>query len=99
MCGIAGIYTPGCDIDAELPARMAAALSHRGPDGQGMFAEQGVALIHTRLSIIDLEHGQQPLYSQDRQRVLVATGHVAAPALRATEGVGDSFPGFHVTHI
>lgn len=76
MCGIAGIYTPGRDIDAELPARMAAALAHRGPDGQGMFVEQCVALIHTRLSIIDLEHGQQPLYSQDRQRVLVANGEI-----------------------
>lgn len=93
MCGIAGIYTPGRDIDAELPARMAAALSHRGPDGQGMFAEQGVALIHTRLSIIDLEHGQQPLYSQDRQRVLVANGEIYnhVELRQSLQGRGERF--------
>jgi asparagine synthase (glutamine-hydrolyzing) len=93
MCGIAGIYTPGCNIDTELPARMAAALAHRGPDGQGMFAEQGVALIHTRLSIIDLEHGQQPLYSQDRQRVLVANGEIYnhVELRQSLQGRGERF--------
>lgn len=76
MCGIAGIYTPGQTIVPELPARMAAALAHRGPDGQGIFAEPGIALIHTRLSIIDLEYGRQPLYSGDRRQVLVANGEI-----------------------
>ncbi|GAA0789808.1 asparagine synthase (glutamine-hydrolyzing) [Marinobacterium sediminicola] len=76
MCGIAGIYTPGRDIEGSLCSQLAKALSHRGPDGQGLFSEHGIALIHTRLSIIDLENGQQPLYSSDHRQVLVANGEI-----------------------
>lgn len=76
MCGIAGVYTPGRELDAAQLREMSAALSHRGPDGEGLYQAPGLALIHTRLSIIDLEHGQQPLYSSGRQRVLVANGEI-----------------------
>ncbi len=70
---------------------MLQALAHRGPDGQGHFVDQDVALLHARLSIIDLEQGQQPLLSQDRERILVANGEIYNhPELRASlcaEGV------------
>ena len=62
MCGIAGVMS--ADGRAPDPAtldRLAAALAHRGPDGRGRMVEGGVGLVHTRLAIIDLETGAQPL--------------------------------------
>lgn len=55
---------------------MLQALSHRGPDGQGHFVEQDMALLHARLSIIDLAQGKQPLFSQSGQLALVANGEI-----------------------
>lgn len=76
MCGIAGIYTPGRPVTLEGAMPMLQALSHRGPDGQGHFVEQDLALLHARLSIIDLEEGKQPLFSQSGQLALVANGEI-----------------------
>jgi asparagine synthase (glutamine-hydrolysing) len=60
MCGIAGIV--GRQASAELAAGMAQRLRHRGPDGEGLFYEPGVALSHRRLAIQDLtEAGHQPM--------------------------------------
>ena len=60
MCGIAGMIGPGASL--EVVERMAAALAHRGPDDSGAWAEPGVALAHTRLSILDLSPaGHQPM--------------------------------------
>jgi asparagine synthase (glutamine-hydrolysing) len=63
MCGISGWFSPDKlrpDSDSCLK-RMINAISHRGPDGQGVFFSQHVALGHARLSVIDLEKGQQPM--------------------------------------
>lgn len=66
MCGIAGIMTEGGREPAPAAlAALAGALAHRGPDGQGSYARDGVHLLHTRLSIVDLAHGAQPLISDD----------------------------------
>jgi asparagine synthase (glutamine-hydrolysing) len=75
MCGIAGVVT----VDAVEPAlldRMARGLAHRGPDGQGRHVAGNVGLVHTRLAIIDLEGGAQPLYNEDRSLALVANGEI-----------------------
>ena len=62
MCGIAGIMTrDGTAPDAAVLDRLARALAHRGPDGEGRSAAGGTALVHRRLAIIDLETGAQPL--------------------------------------
>jgi asparagine synthase (glutamine-hydrolysing) len=63
MCGIAGIFHPGTPkpVDPNRIAAMIAALSHRGPDGDGIFTAPGVGLGHRRLSIIDLEGSPQPM--------------------------------------
>lgn len=53
-----------------------AVLRHRGPDGSGRFNTEHMAMLHTRLSIIDLDHGAQPLYSDDGKLVLVANGEI-----------------------
>ena len=63
MCGIAGIYQwDGGTPEREVIQRMTARLAHRGPDGEGLHVEKGVALGHRRLSIIDLsERAAQPM--------------------------------------
>lgn len=75
MCGIAGIaWAAGIQPDAERLRAMADALTHRGPDGTGGIDLGQVALRHTRLSIVDLEGGAQPLTLGPV--VLVANGEI-----------------------
>jgi len=78
MCGIAGVFdTRGQkEIDASLLDQMNQAQFHRGPDEGGTHREPGVGLAHRRLSIIDLSHGQQPLFSQDGNLVVVYNGEI-----------------------
>ena len=63
MCGIAGMMT----VDGSAPAaepleRLLAALAHRGPDGVGRYRSGPLAMVQSRLAIIDLETGDQPIY-------------------------------------
>ncbi len=80
MCGIAGLMTRhGAAPDRAVLDRMAAALTHRGPDGGGVHVSGGVGLVHTRLAIIDLATGDQPLFGPgpDHERsALVANGEI-----------------------
>jgi asparagine synthase (glutamine-hydrolysing) len=78
MCGIAGIVDFGVTRSDLRPAirRMTSALAHRGPDEFGFHSEPSVALGHRRLSIIDLESGQQPLYNEDRTMCVVFNGEI-----------------------
>jgi asparagine synthase (glutamine-hydrolysing) len=63
MCGIAGLMTRDGVPPASAPLRaMEAALRHRGPDGVGHYRSADLAMVQTRLAIIDLETGAQPLY-------------------------------------
>ena len=55
---------------------MSATLVHRGPDADGSFLDDGVALAARRLSIIDLEHGDQPLANEDGSVVVVQNGEI-----------------------
>ena len=74
MCGIAGILMKHGCADRGLLERMATALAHRGPDDLGMHVAGPLGLIQTRLSIIDLEHGHQPLV--DGPLALTANGEI-----------------------
>lgn len=65
----------GRPLDARLLDCLTGALAHRGPDGKGRYTSATVGLINTRLAIIDLETGDQPLYA-DRGEVLVANGEI-----------------------
>jgi asparagine synthase (glutamine-hydrolysing) len=60
MCGIAGLYGKG-PVDRALLLNMAGELRHRGPDGTGVYIDQGFGMINTRLAIVDLDGGDQPL--------------------------------------
>ncbi|MDX9765993.1 MAG: asparagine synthase (glutamine-hydrolyzing) [Ectothiorhodospiraceae bacterium] len=80
MCGIAGVaLTRVAATNLDACCRQAAArLAHRGPDDHGQYVDPdgGVALVQTRLSIIDLATGHQPLYAQDGALALVANGEI-----------------------
>ncbi len=94
MCGIAGIAktTPGA-VTVQALARMAAAMRHRGPDGYGFYTGSHVGFAHTRLSIVDVAGGAQPLTNEDGQVVITYNGEVYNhPELRRElESRGHSF--------
>lgn len=76
MCGIAGVMgADGTTADAGVLQRLVDAVRHRGPDGEGTYTARNVALGQTRLAIIDLETGNQPLY-EPGGAVLVANGEI-----------------------
>jgi asparagine synthase (glutamine-hydrolysing) len=78
MCGICGIVTvdPRRVLERSLLERMRDSIAHRGPDGVGLHLSPGVGLGHRRLSIVDVAHGQQPMYSEDQRFVIVYNGEV-----------------------
>ena len=55
---------------------MTNALQHRGPDGEGIYCYDDWAIGHRRLSIIDLEAGQQPMWSEDNRFVISYNGEL-----------------------
>lgn len=61
MCGILGVINRNQQINTARLSKMLDLISHRGPDGNGVFIQENVAIGHTRLSIIDLQGGKQPL--------------------------------------
>src|SRR2546426_8131952 len=74
MCGIAGVLLRrGCADEGAL-RRMGGALAHRGPDDLGVHVAGPLGLLQTRLSIIDLERGHQPM--ADGPLTLVANGEI-----------------------
>ncbi len=75
MCGIAGLSLE--KEDKILQKKFLAAkkyLRHRGPDGYGVFANKTISLLHTRLSIIDLKLGKQPI--ENENVILIANGEI-----------------------
>jgi asparagine synthase (glutamine-hydrolysing) len=82
MCGICGTLGFG---SAELLRRMADRIVHRGPDDKGFLVdrEHGIYLANRRLSILDIEHGRQPIWDADEQVGVVYNGEIYnEPALR-----------------
>jgi asparagine synthase (glutamine-hydrolysing) len=73
MCGIVGLA--GIE-DASLVRRMAEAVAHRGPDGEGFFVGDGVSLGSRRLSIIDPAGSHQPIWNEDESVLTVFNGEV-----------------------
>lgn len=75
MCGIAGFIGKE-KKKKELIKKMCDRMIHRGPDGEGYYTDSMIALGHRRLSIIDLEGGSQPMYSVDKNLVIVFNGEI-----------------------
>jgi len=78
MCGISGVVRPTASHDqiaAQLD-RMWPGISSRGPDGRGQLISHGVGLLNSRLAIIDLGGGDQPLWNEDRTVGCVFNGEI-----------------------
>lgn len=107
MCGIAGFLGRLRTDEAQICARLAKALAHRGPDGEGierLDAGEGhsLALVHRRLSIIDLsEMGRQPMRDPNNGNWIVFNGEIFNfKALRAElETAGESFVSHSDTEV
>lgn len=76
LCGITGFTCTTWKAETDRIRRAAATLQHRGPDQQGVFQSDAVALAATRLKIIDLEGGDQPIVSDDGDVIIVFNGEV-----------------------
>ena len=78
MCGIAGIYHFDRSNKVEITdlRAMTDRIIHRGPDDEGHFVHQNIGLGMRRLSIIDIDGGHQPIFSEDRSKVIVFNGEV-----------------------
>src|SRR5437762_8924153 len=100
MCGIAG-FVESSDVTSplSLPAAHAAlhqmcdVIRHRGPDDEGIWVDEGVALGMRRLSIIDLSTGHQPIHNEDRTVWIVFNGEIYnfRDLKRELEGAGHRF--------
>lgn len=78
MCGIFGFYTNKISADDQISIlkHMGERLIHRGPDAEGYFTHNHMAMGMRRLSIIDLETGKQPIFSCDKSHVIVFNGEI-----------------------
>ena len=72
MCGITGMLG---NPEVSVVQKMMSYLTHRGPDGTGVWHDESVALGHNRLAIVDLAGGSQPIIS-DKGVVLIANGEI-----------------------
>lgn len=75
MCGFVG-FTNYINDDGIVLEAMANSIAHRGPDSSGAFIDSSIALGFRRLSIIDLDGGNQPMFNEDGSLVLVFNGEI-----------------------
>ena len=78
MCGIVSIFNikqPTSEL-RQKALRMSQKIRHRGPDWSGIYCGKSAILAHERLSIVDPESGQQPLFSPDKAQVLAVNGEI-----------------------
>lgn len=76
MCGIVAFYNPEINDKQAAIGKMMAAIKHRGPDSDGLYTNDKVALGFRRLSIIDLRGGSQPIYNEDKTRAIIFNGEI-----------------------
>lgn len=78
MCGIAGYlnFDRSKEASKEILKTMTDCIAHRGPDGEGFYIENNLALGHRRLSIIDLSTGDQPMFSDNGQSIIIFNGEI-----------------------
>ena len=76
MCGIAGVYNPEYLPNESLLISIGDTMIHRGPDAQQCFINRELGIIHRRLSIIDLEGGNQPIFNEDKSLAIICNGEI-----------------------
>ena len=75
MCGFVGYINKEKD-KTETIKKMADLIAHRGPDSEGYYTDKNIALGFRRLSIIDLKSGSQPIYNEDKTKVIIFNGEI-----------------------
>ena len=75
MCGFTGYIHKSKDKD-KIIKNMADSIKHRGPDGEGFYVDDDIAMGFRRLSIIDLKGGDQPLFNEDKSLVINFNGEI-----------------------
>ncbi len=76
MCGITGIIRTNRPVTKQEISAMTDAIAHRGPDGEGFWLNENVAIGHRRLSIIDLNSGSQPMCNEDGKVWITFNGEI-----------------------
>ncbi|MCK5469962.1 MAG: asparagine synthase B [Cyclobacteriaceae bacterium] len=78
MCGIVGVFDLKIESQKLRPQvlQMSKRLRHRGPDWSGIYCGEKAVLAHERLSIVDVQSGNQPLYSKDKKHILAVNGEI-----------------------
>ncbi len=78
MCGIVGVFDLKVKSQKLRPQvlKMSKRLRHRGPDWSGIYCGKKAVLAHERLSIVDVQSGNQPLYSKDKKHILAVNGEI-----------------------
>jgi len=76
MCGIAGIFSYNSTLNPSELTDMCQTLTHRGPDDSGIHVSGPMGLAHRRLSIIDIETGQQPIFNEDESVGVIFNGEI-----------------------
>lgn len=75
MCGFVGYVNKEADKKENIK-KMADLIAHRGPDSEGYYTDENVALGFRRLSIIDLNNGSQPIYNEDKTKIIIFNGEI-----------------------
>lgn len=76
MCGIAGCFNPQSPPDEAFLQSLCRTMRQRGPDAHGMYQDGALGLAHTRLSVIDLDGGAQPMHGGEGRYTLVFNGEI-----------------------
>lgn len=101
MCAIAGIL--GLNCDEQIMAKLFATMERRGPDGKGTYHHNDCTLLHTRLAIIDIEGGKQPMLLQwgNERYIITYNGELynTEEIRRTLANLGHSFYGHSDTEV
>lgn len=76
MCGITGYIEKSISVNTDILASMNATLRHRGPDSQGIFGRKNFGVASSRLAIIDVKHGAQPMSNEKDTVHVVFNGEI-----------------------
>jgi asparagine synthase (glutamine-hydrolysing) len=93
MCGIVGVYRRGEAVPRDVLLSMAGQLRHRGPDGTGLYLDGEVGMAASRLAIVDLARGDQPLSDDQGRYWVVQNGELYnyVELQEELEGLGHRF--------
>lgn len=75
MCGIVGFINQK-ESKEEIIKKMSSKIKHRGPDDEGYYIDENIALAHRRLAIIDLKNGKQPIFNENKTKVIIFNGEI-----------------------